>query len=384
MDSAGNKAGGEPLAARANEATRALNSASSASLRVGVVGCGYWGSKHVRVLSSLTGVEQVIAIEPRDHRRRELSKAFSGLPSFASLESSLDHVDALIIATPPSTHVPLALAAIAAGKHVLVEKPLSMSVAGAVQVIDEAAAQGVTLMVGHTFEYNAGVWKLREMVENDELGKLYYIDTARLNLGLYQSDVNVVWDLAPHDISITNYILRSRPSVVQTWASSHANEHVEDVAYIRLEYPDADVTANIHVSWLDPCKVRRVTLVGQSKMAVYNDLAAHDRVRIYDKGVIPPEATETLEGIPMSYRYGDITSPFIAFEEPLMVQDRHFIDCIFSGKQPLTDGENGLAVVEVLEAVGLSLRERRPVALEEVARPPTRVSSTPPRAAASG
>ncbi len=383
MDGAGSNASGDPLAAHAYGGTGGLN-AGSALLRVGVVGCGYWGSKHVRVLSSLTGVEQVIAIEPREQRRRELSKAFSGLPSFTSLEPALEHVDAVIVATPPSTHVPLALAAIAAGKHVLVEKPLAMSVAGAQEVIGEAAANGVTLMVGHTFEYNAGVWKLREIVENNELGKLYYIDTARLNLGLYQSDVNVVWDLAPHDISITNYVLGSQPSVVQTWGSSHANKRVEDVAYIRLEYPDSEVTANIHVSWLDPCKVRRVTLVGQSKMAVYNDLAAQDRVRIYDKGVVPPEPTQSLEGIPMSYRYGDITSPFIAFEEPLMVQNRHFVDCVRNGKQPLTDGENGLAVVEVLEAVELSLRERRPVALEEVSRRSLRLSSKPPRAAASG
>ncbi len=335
-------------------------------MRIGVVGCGYWGSKHVRVLHTLRHVERVVAIDVREERTRPLSLSFPTLHCSRDLESALEDVDAVVIATPPSSHLDLALKAINGGKHVLVEKPLTTTVAGARRLIDEAAARSVTLMVGHTFEYNAAVRKLRELVQNNQLGKLYYVDTARLNLGLYQSNVNVVWDLAPHDISIINYVLQATPTMVQAWGSKHAHRYLEDVAYIALQYGTIGVNAHIHVSWLDPCKVRRVTVVGSRKMAVYNDLADQERIRIYDKGVVAAEAEQTSPDIPMSYRYGDITSPYIDFEEPLAIQDAHFIDCIGNDSRPLTDGHNGLAVVQVLEAASVSLREGRPVHLGEV------------------
>lgn len=332
-------------------------------MRVGVVGCGYWGSKHVRVLHGLTQVSQVAIIEPDDSRRCALLKAFSGSKAFPTLEAALDAVDSVIIATPPSTHADLAARALEAGKGVLVEKPLSTRVDDAHHLIDIADDSSLVLMVGHTFEYNAAVWKLRELVNANELGTIQYIDTARLNLGLYQDDINVIWDLAAHDVSITNYILGAAPDVVQAWGSCHAQTQLEDVAYLRLQYRSVNVTAQIHVSWLDPCKVRRVTVVGSRKMAVYNDLAQDERVRVYDKGVVPLPRGEGLHAVPMSYRYGDITSPFVAFQEPLGVQDAHFLECISQKKQPLTDGKNGLAVVRTLEATELSLREGRPVEL---------------------
>jgi predicted dehydrogenase len=222
-------------------------------------------------------------------------------------------------------------------------------------------------MVGHTFEHNAAVWKLRELVQNGQLGRIHYIDSARLNLGLYQSDVNVIWDLAPHDVSIFNYILGSRPTTVQAWGSRHGHQFLEDVAYLRLDYTNPDVTANIHVSWLDPCKVRRVTVVGSSKMAVYNDLASEERIRIFDKGLDLPSDGLGLEQIPMSYRYGEIRSPYVSFEEPLTVQDREFVMCVSEGRMPTTDGENGMAVVAALECADISLTEGRPVHLEEIA-----------------
>jgi predicted dehydrogenase len=274
-----------------------------------------------------------------------------------------------VVATPPTTHVPLALSALAAGRHVLVEKPLATTSSGARRLIDAAAAADRTLMVGHTFEYNPAVWKLRQLVEGDELGQLYYIDTARLNLGLYQSDVNVVMDLAPHDISIINHVLGRLPVAVQAWGSCHAHRRFEDVAYLRLYYDDMRLSANIHVSWLDPCKVRRMTVVGSKKMAVYDDLAAEDRIRIHDKGVHAGADSEDggdLTQPPMSYRYGDITVPFLGPEEPLAVQDRHFVRCALDGTTPRTDGANGLAVVEVLEAVQLSLHQGRRVELAEL------------------
>jgi predicted dehydrogenase len=291
-------------------------------------------------------------------------------------------VDAVVVATPPSTHVAVALEAIAAGKHVLVEKPLATTAAGARHLMNASAEAGVTLMVGHTFEYNAAVRKLRELVRSNELGQLYYLDSARLNLGLYQTDVNVILDLAPHDVSIINYVLGRRPAAVQAWASRHAHRRFEDVAYLRLFYDDfyddQGLSANIHVSWLDPCKVRRLTAVGSKKMAVYDDLATEERIRVLDKGVSPPLEPGNLAQPPMSYRYGDILVPFVASDEPLEIQDRHFLQCVLTGSTPLTDGENGLAVVEVLEAAQLSLRLGRPVPLYELGRQSPSVRSVRP------
>ena len=246
----------------------------------------------------------------------------------------------------------------------LIEKPLATSTLDARVLVDTAEQFDAVLAVGHTFEYNAAVWKLRDLVDQDELGRIHYLDSARLNLGLYQTDVSVVWDLAPHDISISNYVLRRTPTVVQAWGSRHAHATLEDVAYIRLSYEHPDVTAHIHVSWLDPCKVRRTTVVGSSKMAVYNDLASEERVRVFDKGVVPAEEASMAQ-MPMSYRYGDIQSPFLSFEEPLTVQDREFVSCVQNGERPATDGTCGLVVVQALEAAELSLRTGRTVYLTD-------------------
>jgi len=345
--------------------------------RVAVVGCGYWGSKHVRVLHSTAGVNEVALVDGRQDRLESVASSYKMAPRYGDLHSALPHVDAVVVATPPSTHVAVALEAIQAGKHVLVEKPLAPTSRGARQLMQAASEAGVILMVGHTFVYNPAVRKLRELVRMQELGDLYYIDSARLNLGLYQNDVNVIFDLAPHDISIINNVLGREPVAVQAWAARHAHRRLEDVAYLRLFYDDffddRGMSANIHVSWLDPCKVRRVTVVGSKKMAVYDDLAAEERVRILDKGVSVPQDGGNLTQPPMSYRYGDIVVPFIASDEPLAVQDRHFIECIGSGARPETDGANGLAVVETLEAAELSRRLGRPVLLEEVAQDSHRI-----------
>ena len=338
---------------------------------IAVVGCGYWGSKHVRVFDAIESVHEVTLVDSNAERLHGLGRSFRTAPRFGDLASALPHVDAVVVATPPSSHVPVALAAIEAGKHVLVEKPLATTVTGARRLIAAADRAGVVLMVGHTFEYNPAVWKLRELVQGGELGELYYLDSARLNLGLYQNDVNVIADLAPHDVSIINHVLGRKPAAVQAWAARHAHRRFEDVAYLRLFYDDffdgQGLSANIHVSWLDPCKVRRMTAVGSRKMAVYDDLASEERIRVLDKGVDPRPGSGDLTQPPMSYRYGDILVPFVASDEPLGVQDRHFVDCVRSGATPLTDGANGLAVVEVLEAAQLSRRLGRPVPLYEMA-----------------
>jgi predicted dehydrogenase len=339
---------------------------TTVGLRIAVIGCGYWGSKHARVFHSLEEVDEVVHVDARHDRLRALGRTFPGAMECTTVQDALPLVDAVVVATPPTSHVPLALRALAAGKHVLVEKPFATNGGDGLRLIAAAEKAERALMVGHTFEYNAAVWKLRELVQRGELGDIYYIDSARLNLGLYQSDVNVVTDLAPHDISIINHVVGQAPDAVEAWGSRHAHRRFEDVAYLRLYYDDVHLTANIHVSWLDPCKVRRMTVVGSRKMAVYDDLAAEDRVRVHDKGVDPRTDSEDFTQAPFSYRYGDITVPFLAAHEPLVVQDRQFVRCALNGDHPPTDGWNGLSVVEVLDALQLALLEGRRVELAEL------------------
>jgi predicted dehydrogenase len=249
---------------------------------------------------------------------------------------------------------------------VLIEKPLATTAAGARELIDAAKIAGVTLMVGHTFEYNGAVWMLRELVRTQELGDMYYMDSSRLNLGLYQTDVNVIFDLAPHDISITNHVLGSTPTSVQAWGSHHVDPVFEDVAFLKLAYDDIGVQAHIHLSWLDPRKVRLITAVGSKKMAVYDDTNVEERVRIHDKAAMPTASGNGSAGR-VRYHHGAVTSPVVALEEPLAVQAKHFVECLTTGAQPKTDGANGLAVVEVIEAAQVSLAEDRKVLLSEIA-----------------
>jgi predicted dehydrogenase len=334
-------------------------------MRIAVIGGGYWGSKHVRVLSGLGTVDQLVLVDPRDSIRSSMASAYPGLETHGQLDAVLPTLDAVVVATPPTSHADLALRALSAGCHVLVEKPMATSTADARSMQRLADELGLVLMCGHTFEYHSAVWRLREAVASGELGELHYIDTARLNLGLYQPDVNVIWDLAPHDVSIINHVLDATPDVVTAWGNAHAHAYLEDVAYLRLEYHRAGVEAQIHVSWLDPRKVRRVTVVGSRRMAVYNDLAEDERVRIYDKGVETPDGAP-VNGNGVSYRNDGVTAPALAFEEPLVVQDRHFLDCVRHGLRPSTAADNGAAVVEVLEAAEISLRRNGPVVLDQL------------------
>lgn len=322
---------------------------------VGVVGCGYWGSKHVRVLSSLPTVRQVVVIEQDEALRRKLQSAFPAVRAFANLVEALPFVDAVVVATPPETHAALCTIALRAGKHVLVEKPLAPTLAEAQHMVASAAAADRLLMVGHTFKYNPAVRELRRRIDAGDLGRIYYIHSARLNLGLYRRDVNVVWDLAPHDITIMNYLLQAVPTSVTAWGESLACADREDLAHIRLDYGMLGVSGFVHLSWLDPNKVRQVTVVGTRQMAVYDDLA-DERLRIYDRGVDQEADGGASFERPLSYRYGDICSPHIEAQEPLSVEDAHFIDCIRSRSEPETDGAEGLAVTAVLTAIDRSLR----------------------------
>ncbi len=326
-------------------------------MRVGVVGTGYWGSKHVRVLSSLPEVESVIVIEPDRSRRDAMTSRFADR-GFPDLSSALSSVDAVVVAVPPKLHREVAAEAIAAGKHVLVEKPLATTTSDARFLVEQAAQAGVALMVGHTFEYSGAINELRQRIVRGDLGDVQYIDAAWLNLGLYQDDVNVLWDLAPHGISICNYLLGGQPTRVGAWGSSHGNGGArEDVAMLQLQYDHPRVTAYIRVSWLDPAKVRRVTVVGTRRMAVFNDLAHAEPLRIYDRG-IDTNTESDYAASTLTYRYGEIVSPYIDPSEPLTLELRHFLECIGTGVTPRSHGESGLAVVAALEAADRAIATR--------------------------
>jgi predicted dehydrogenase len=334
------------------------------SICIAVVGYGYWGSKHVRVLSSLPDVD-VTVVDASPARLAEAAAYYPAARFARSLEAVLNDIDAVVVATPPPEHCALTALASEAGKHTLVEKPLTTSVEEAELLVESAARNGTVLMVGHTFEYNPAVWKLKEIVQAGTLGRILYINAQRLSLGRYQRDVNVVWDLAPHDLSIVSYLLDDIPSAAAIWADCNIGMRHADVAYLRLDFERAATHAFIHVSWLSPNKVRQVTVVGERRMAVYDDLSDNERIRIYDIGVDPRDIDDpiTSHAMPVSYRTGDITSPYIPFQEPLLLQDRHFVECARTGKPPDTPGQRGLDIVRVLAASDIALATGRRVSV---------------------
>lgn len=336
---------------------------------IGVVGLGYWGPNWVRNLHLLGCARRVVACDLDHKRRQHIVSLYSGVEGSSQFEELLEdpEIEGVIIATPVSAHFPMAKKALLAGKSVLVEKPLAMSAGQAAELVRIAREQGRTLMVGHTFEYSAPVLKVRDLIDSGELGEIFYISSIRANLGLFQHDVNVAWDLATHDISIILMLMGGRlPEAVSCQGQSHYKSGVEDVALIGLHFP-RNVIAFIHVSWLDPNKIRRTTIVGSRKMLVYDDTAPQEKLRIYDKGVDVHPYYDTFGEFQFSYRYGDIMIPQINETEPLKAECEHFVDCIVSGAVPRTDGLSGLRVVSVLEAANLSLKKGG--AMVPVARP---------------
>ncbi|MCC6176366.1 MAG: Gfo/Idh/MocA family oxidoreductase [Chloroflexi bacterium] len=326
-------------------------------VRVGVVGLGYWGPKLVRNLAETPDAELSWVVDLDDSRLARIRVQYpTTRVTDDYFEMLASDVEAVVIATPIRTHYELARAALLRGKHVMVEKPLAATRVEAEELVALADRRGLTLMVGHTFIYHPAVRALRDIIERGTLGHIYYIDMARLNLGLFRNDVNVVWDLVPHDLSILLYMLRATPRHVSARGSANVNPAVHDVAYLEFVYDDAMI-AHVHVSWLDPCKVRRITIVGSKKMLVFNDVDDAEKIRIYDKGVDPPFETDEFSNFHLSYRYGDVTIPFIRNEEPLQAQCRHFVECIQTGTRPDTDGMDGLRVVSILEQADRSLRQ---------------------------
>ncbi len=335
-------------------------------VKVAVVGFGYWGPKLVRNFNDLPSAELAWIVDRDPERLQRARSAYPGARTTADYAAVLaSDVEAVVIATPIRTHYALAKAALQAGKHVLVEKPLTASAAEAEELAWLADRRGLALMVGHTFEYNAAIRTLRDLVMSGELGDIYYVDAARLNLGLFQPDINVLWDLAPHDISILLYVLGLTPVAVSARGSASVRPGIHDVAYVEVRFPN-NILAHLHLSWLDPCKVRRVTIVGSRKMVVCNDLSEAEKIRIYDKGVERPYETDQYSDFHLEYRYGAVTIPYVPFREPLNVQCEHFIHCIRTGERPQSDGWVGAKVVHVLEQADRSLQsggERTPIVL---------------------
>jgi predicted dehydrogenase len=324
-------------------------------VRFGVIGAGYWGPHLIRNLSEIPDSHLCAIADLSAERLAALQRRYPQARMTQDYREVLaGDIDAVVIATPVSTHYSIAQEALQAGKHVLVEKPMTRASAEAFQLVQQAEQLGLVLMVGHTFEYNPAVVALRDIVKRGDIGAVLYMDAARLNLGQFRSDVDVLWDLAPHDISIMNFILESEPTHVSARGNTCIHPDTHDVAYLELKYPNG-VLGHIHVSWLEPCKVRRVTVVGDEKMVVYNDVAAEEKLRIYDKGVIKTTSSGDYADFQLGYRYGGVSIPPVPAGEPLKLELMHFIDCIIHGKQPQSDGWSGLRVIKVLEAAETSL-----------------------------
>lgn len=355
----GELAVGEQVAAVASLAqAREVQSArrQGGKVRFGVIGYGYWGPQLVRNLDNLALGEVAVVADLSPERREAASFAYPWIPVTDSVDEVLNSdVAAVAIATPIRTHYALAKLALEKGKDVFVEKPLTARTSEAEELIELAERTGRILMVGHTFLYNPAVEELRRLVQDGALGTVHYIDAVRVNLGLFQRDINVMWDLAPHDISILNYVLGMEPVAVSAQGGAYVRERVHDVVYLTLQYPGG-VLANIHVSWLNPSKVRRFTIVGNKQMAVYDDVEATEKIRIFNRGVDAHPHSSTFGEWQLSYRYGDIVSPHIRWSEPLAVECNHYAQAILERKPPRTDGGNGLAVVRVLEAGEYSLQ----------------------------
>jgi predicted dehydrogenase len=332
---------------------------------VGVIGYGYWGPNLVRNFNEAPGA-RLVAVSDLSPERLAAAKSLHPLAKATTDYRDLlvdPSVDAIVVSTPVATHYELGMQVLRAGKHLLIEKPLTSSVEEGERLLDAAAAHRRILMVDHTFIYTSAVQKIKEVVDAELLGRLYYFDSVRVNLGLFRSDVNVLWDLAVHDLSIMDYVLNARPTAVAATGSIHLG-NTENIAYLTC-YFEGDLIAHIHVNWLSPVKMRRILIGGVRQMIVYDDLEPSEKVKIYDKGAQLTSVDANGESQrKMEYRSGDMWAPRLKTTEGLQTEARHFIECIQQQKQPLTDGEGGLRVVRILEAASESMAQRgRPVEL---------------------
>jgi predicted dehydrogenase len=326
-------------------------------INVGVIGYGYWGPNIVRNLHGLESTRVEMVCDKSEAALAKVRKAFPGVKTCTNPEDILTSptIDAVAVITPVWTHYAIAKRALENGKHVFVEKPFTSSSAQAQELIELAERKHLTIMVDHTFLFTGAVRKIRELVESGTLGDLYYYDSLRINLGLFQHDVSVIWDLAPHDLSIMDHLIKSEPEAIVATGEKHLNG-VEDVAYMTIYFPNS-VIAHINVNWLSPVKIRTTLIGGQKKMVVWNDLVADEKVRVYDKGV-QFKTGEGLHDVLVSYRTGDMWAPQIEQLEALRVELDYFADCIMTQQKPFNDGHAGLRVVRMLEAAEHSIQKR--------------------------
>ncbi len=335
-------------------------------IRVGVVGCGYWGPNLIRNLRSLPDCKLSVMCDVNRERLSHLRTVYPEVQAETNYDDLLKRVDldAVAIATSVRLHHSMAKASLLAGKHTFIEKPMASSSDQCDELIALAKQKGLTLMIGHTFLYSPAVRKIKEIVEWGDIGEIRYISARRLNLGLFQKDINVAWDLAPHDISIILYIMGNQPLSVNCRGSAHVTPGIEDVTSMCLSFA-GDRSAIIHSSWLDPRKIREMTIVGSKRMIVYDDVAPLEKLRIFDARVERPPHYDTFAEFHYAYHYGDVYAPYIKQEEPLKTECQHFLDCIRQGSTPLSSGEQGLDLVRILEASSVSLKQNgSPVSLQ--------------------
>jgi predicted dehydrogenase len=326
-------------------------------LKVGVIGYGYWGTNIVRNFHRCIGSRVAMVCDSRQPMLERLCKNYPDIKTTTNAMELIEspEIDAVAVVTPVWTHFELAKKALLNGKHVFVEKPFTCSVAQADELIDLAESKNLTIMVDHTFLYTGAVKKIRHFIDQGTLGHLYYYDSTRVNLGLFQHDINVLWDLAPHDLSIMDYLIDGEAEAISATGQKHLNGH-EDVAYLTVYFSNK-VIAHINVNWLSPVKVRTTLIGGASKMLVWNDLEVDEKIRVYDKGV-NIQGTHDVYDLLVSYRSGDMWAPRVENTEALDEEVAHFVDCVTNGKQPLTNGHSGRRVIQMLEAASRSLQNR--------------------------
>ena len=327
-------------------------------IRVGLIGFGYWGPNLARNISETAGLSLTAVVEARQDRLELAGRRHPGIARLSDVSELFvrNDIDAVVIATPTSTHVPLARTALESGRHVLVEKPLARSAAEADELGELAARSGLCLMVDHTFVYTGAIRKIRSILDAGELGPLLYLDSVRVNLGLFQHDSNVVWDLAPHDLAIVDYLIAERPTGVSASGGTPTGYHHESIAYITLHFASGFL-AHLHVNWLAPVKIRRMLIGGLEKMLAYDDMEPSEKVRVYDKGVdFDPTDDEKRRQLLVSYRSGDMYAPRLERDEALQLVTREFAEAICAKRPPLTDAACGARVVRLLEAAEESLR----------------------------
>jgi predicted dehydrogenase len=326
------------------------------SIRIGVVGAGYWGPNIIRNFNQISTCEMAMCCDLDEKRLAHLKGLYPKIETTTDYDAMVGDpsIDAVAVCTHVSAHYPLAKRALEAGKHVLIEKPMTAKVNEAEDLVALAKAKGTVLMVDHTFEYTAGVNKMKELIESGLLGDVLYVHCSRLNLGIFQRDINVVWDLAPHDLSIVLYATGLQPATIRTVGMKLLHPKVEDAAFVTLTCENG-ASAVIHVSWVDPLKIRKVSVVGTKQMLVYDDLDPLSKIQIYDKGVDNPPHYDTFGEFLCSYKYGDIHMPRLKEAEPLGVMCKHFLDCIETGATPRSDGQSGLRLVRLLAASDASL-----------------------------